>query len=74
MQVDSESEFWQLHGSLNVVDGLGKPVAIPDNARLYFVGNTAHAFISGSFLFPTPGHCLRCARIQRRAAGSIGKR
>ncbi len=61
MQVDSESEFWQLHGSLNVVDGLGKPVAIPDNARLYFVGNTAHAFISGSFLFPTPGTAALCS-------------
>jgi len=61
MQVDSESEFWQLHGSLNVVDGLGKPVAIPGNARLYFVGNTAHAFISGSFLFPTPGTAALCS-------------
>jgi hypothetical protein len=61
MQVDSESEFWQLHGSLNVVDGLGNPVAIPGNARLYFVGNTAHAFISGSFLFPTPGTAALCS-------------
>ena len=61
MQVDSQSEFWQLHGSLNVVDGLGKPVAIPDNVRLYFVGNTAHAFISGSFLFPTPGTAPLCS-------------
>jgi len=61
MQVDSQSEFWQLHGSLNVVDGLGNPVAIPDNVRLYFVGNTAHAFISGSFLFPTPGTASLCS-------------
>ena len=61
MQVDSQSEFWQLHGSLNVVDGVGHPVAIPDNVRLYFVGNTAHAFISGSFLFPTPGTAPLCS-------------
>src|SRR5438105_6607815 len=61
MQVDSQSEFWQLHGSLNVVDGLGNAVPIPDNVRLYFVGNTAHAFISGSFLFPTPGTAPLCA-------------
>jgi hypothetical protein len=61
MQVDSQSEFWQLHGSLNVVDGVGNPVAIPDNVRLYFVGNTAHAFISGSFLFPTPGTAPLCS-------------
>jgi hypothetical protein len=60
MQVDSESEFWQLHGSLNVVDGLGRPVGIPPNVRLYFVGNTAHGFVSGSFLFPTPGSNTLC--------------
>jgi hypothetical protein len=28
MQIDSESEFWQLHGSLNVVNGHGRPVAL----------------------------------------------
>jgi hypothetical protein len=61
MQVDSESEFWQLHDSLNVVDGRGKRVAIPSNVRLYFVGNTAHGFVSGSFLFPTPGTSTLCA-------------
>jgi hypothetical protein len=61
MQVDSESEFWQLHGSLNVVDGRGKPVDIPSNVRLYFVGNTAHAFISGDFMSPTPGSSALCS-------------
>src|ERR1700730_11192852 len=60
MQIDSESEFWQLHGSLNVVDGHGKPVRIPPNVRLYFVGNTAHGFVSGSFLAPTPGTSTLC--------------
>jgi len=61
MQVDSQSEFWQLHGSLNVVDGSGNPVPIPNNTRLYFVNNTAHAFISGSFLAPTPGTAALCS-------------
>jgi Alpha/beta hydrolase domain len=60
MQIDSESEWWQLHDSLNVVDGRGRPVAIPSNVRLYFVGNTAHGFISGSFLYPTPGTSTLC--------------
>src|SRR5690242_10103127 len=60
MQVDSDSEFWQLHGSLNVVDGHGSAVPIPSNVRLYFVGNTAHAFISGSFLHPTAGMAPLC--------------
>ena len=35
-QVDSANEFWQMQGSLNVVDGQGRPVPIPDNVRLYF--------------------------------------
>jgi hypothetical protein len=60
MQVDSESEFWQLHDSLNVFDGLGNPVPVPANVRLYFVGNNAHGFISGSFFFPTPGSATLC--------------
>jgi hypothetical protein len=61
MQIDTESEWWQLHDSLNVVDGRGGPVPTPSNARLYFVGNTAHGFISGSFLYPTPGTSTLCA-------------
>jgi hypothetical protein len=61
MQIDSESEWWQLHDSLNVVNGGGNPVAIPSNVRLYFVGNTAHGFVSGSFLYPTPGTSTLCA-------------
>lgn len=61
MQVDTESEFWQLHDSLNVVNGLGRPVEIPSTVRLYFVGNTAHAFIQGGFLSPVPGTSTLCA-------------
>ena len=61
MQVDTESEFWQLHDSLNVANGLGRPVEIPSTVRLYFVGNTAHAFIQGGFLSPVPGTSTLCA-------------
>ncbi len=46
-QVDSESEFWQLRGGLNVSDGAGNPVELPDNVRLYFVSSTAHGFAAG---------------------------
>ena len=60
MQVDSQSEFWQLHASLNVVNGLGREVPIPENVRLYYVGNTAHGFVSGSFLFPATGTASLC--------------
>jgi len=61
MQVDSQSEFWQLHGSLNVVDGRGQAVAIPENVRLYFFNNSAHGFVAGSFLAPTPGSSALCS-------------
>jgi len=46
-QIDSESEFWQLRDSLNVVDGAGEPVDTPDSVRLYLVSSNAHAFIAG---------------------------
>jgi hypothetical protein len=61
MQIDSQSEFWQLHGSLNVADGNENPVPIPKNVRLYFVNNSAHGFNSGSFLAPTPGTAALCS-------------
>ena len=35
-QVDSANEFWQMNASLNVHDGQGRPVPVPDNVRLYF--------------------------------------
>ena len=43
-QIDSAAEFWQLRGSLNVVDGLGNPQPIPDNVRLYFNSSFSHGF------------------------------
>lgn len=61
MQIDSQTEFWQLHGSLNVADGLGNAVPIPSNARLYYVGNTAHGFANSSFLTPATGTNVNCS-------------
>jgi Alpha/beta hydrolase domain len=43
MQTDSETEFWQLRGSLNVQDGQGEPVGLPENVRLYFNSSAAHS-------------------------------
>jgi hypothetical protein len=60
IQIDSDSEFWELRGSLNVVDGIGKPVKLPGNVRLYFVGNTAHGFVTGGLLLPPPGANSQC--------------
>lgn len=41
-QTDTESEFWEMRASLNVVDGRGNAVAIPDNVRLYFLSSNQH--------------------------------
>jgi hypothetical protein len=59
-QIDSSSEFWQLRGSLNVADGLGNAVPIPDNVRLYFNSSTAHGNLTVGLLTPPPGSNPRC--------------
>jgi hypothetical protein len=59
-QIDSESEFWQLRGGLNVSDGAGSPIDPPDNVRLYFVSSTAHGFAAGG-LGCTTGSSPLCA-------------
>jgi len=41
-QVDSANEFWQMNASLNVHDGSGKAVPIPDNVRLYYTPSYQH--------------------------------
>jgi len=60
-QVDSATEFWQLRGSLNVVDAKGHGIALPPNVRLYFVSSTSHGFGIGGLLAPTPASNTRCA-------------
>ena len=51
--VDSANEFWQMNASLNVHDGRGQPVPIPDNVRLYFVSSHAHVGGTGVGAMPT---------------------
>lgn len=46
-QVDSANEFWQMSASLNVHDGRGEPVSIPDNVRLYFASSFQHVGVAG---------------------------
>ena len=48
IQVDEELVFWHWKASLNVHDGLGRPVSTPDNVRLYF--QTGFGHISGAGL------------------------
>lgn len=42
VHIDSATEFYQLWASLNVVDGAGKPVPVPDTVRLYLNSSTGH--------------------------------
>jgi alpha/beta hydrolase family protein len=42
VQTDTESEFWEMKDSLNVVDSAGHAVAIPNNVRLYLLSSLQH--------------------------------
>ena len=51
--IDSSNEFWQMNASLNVHDGLGNPVPIPDNVRLYSMASHSHGGATGVGARPT---------------------
>lgn len=53
IHIDTANEFWQMNASLNVHDGRGKPVAIPDSVRLYFASSHSHTGASGLAALPT---------------------
>ena len=53
-QSDTENEFWQMRASLNIVDGLGQAVPIPDNVRLYFLSSHQHGGNNPPTRFPGP--------------------
>ena len=59
IQTDTENEFWQMKASLNVHDGLGQPLAVPDNVRLYLISNFQHG--GGNPGAPVPGPTGMCA-------------
>lgn len=42
MQIDGSFEWWGGRGSLNVTDGAGRDVPLPDNVRYYLVPGTQH--------------------------------
>jgi hypothetical protein len=44
---DSEIEFYQQRAALVVVDTEGKPLAMPDNIRLFFLSNLQHFAMAG---------------------------
>ena len=45
--VDTSNEFWQMKASLNVHDGHGDAVPIPDNVRLYLLASHPHGGAAG---------------------------
>lgn len=53
LHVDSSNEFWQMNASLNVHDGGGKPVPVPDNVRLFLMSSHPHGGGAGVAATPT---------------------
>jgi hypothetical protein len=50
----------QLRGSLNVADGLGNPVPLPKDVRLYLSSSMSHGFGTVGLLTPPPGQSPLC--------------
>ncbi len=59
IETDTENEFWNFKASLNVHDGRGRPVALPDNVRLYFLSGFQHG--GGDPEAAVPGPTGMCA-------------
>ncbi len=53
LHVDSSNEFWEMNASLNVHDGRGKPVPVPDNVRLFLMSSHSHGGGAGVAATPT---------------------
>ncbi len=51
-QSDTGNEFWEMQASLNVVDGLGNQVPVPDNVRFYFLSSFQHGGNNPPAAFP----------------------
>jgi hypothetical protein len=62
MQVDGSFEWWSGRGALNVTDGAGHDVALPDNVRYYFVAGAQHGGGGGvtNGLVRQPAVLARC--------------
>ena len=51
--VDTANEFWQMNASLNVHDGAGNRVPVPNTVRLYSIASHSHVGASGVGATPT---------------------
>ncbi len=71
-QIDTSNEFWQMKASLNVHDGLGNPVPVPDNVRLYFMASHPHGGATGVGVLPTDrGSCEYVTNSYRSTAPTM---
>ena len=70
--VDTSNEFWQMKASLNVHDGHGDPVPIPDNVRLYLLASHPHGGAAGVGRMPADrGACAYVTNTYRSAAPAM---
>ncbi|MYD85597.1 MAG: hypothetical protein F4Y14_05110 [Acidobacteria bacterium] len=70
--VDTSNEFWQMKASLNVHDGHGDPVPIPDNVRLYLLASHPHGGAAGVGAMPADrGACEYVTNTYRSAAPAM---
>ncbi len=68
IQTDTANEFWEMKASLNVVDGRGAPVPVPDNVRLYFLTSNSHVGAAGlSGAAGPPGICQQATNFNLNA-------
>ncbi len=69
--VDTSNEFWQMKASLNVHDGHGNPVPVPDNVRLYLLASHPHGGAAGVAAVPTSrGSCEHVTNSFRSSAAA----
>ena len=54
----TETEYYQLRASLNLTDGLGRPVPIPDTVRIYLLSGLQHGGRWHADLPGPTGSCL----------------
>ena len=70
--VDTSNEFWQMKASLNVHDGHGDAVPIPDNVRLYLLASHPHGGAAGVGRMPADrGACEYVTNTYRSAAPAM---
>ena len=70
--VDTSNEFWQMKASLNVHDGLGDPVPIPDNVRFFLMSSHPHGGATGVGFVPTErGACEYVTNSYRSTAPTM---